>query len=140
MNLEVELIAGVIKGGLPPAHLPAPRLIKIFIIGERNGKKSVESEILCESYEKLWVRIREWLKNKLLINRELYININIKYEIKSIWQLYSLDFPEERKQLLEMVGPELQSIYDDMGIEVSKRISFILVIELICKCVLLRFV
>ncbi|EFN75451.1 Uncharacterized WD repeat-containing protein alr3466 [Harpegnathos saltator] len=64
MNLEVELIAGVIKGGPPPAHLPAPRLIKIFIAGERN------------------------------------------------------DFPEERKQLLEVVGPELQSIYDDIGIEV----------------------
>ncbi|KAL0102258.1 hypothetical protein PUN28_018652 [Cardiocondyla obscurior] len=64
MNLEVELIAGVIKGGPPPAHLPAPRLIKIFIAGERD------------------------------------------------------DFPEERKQLLEVVGPELQSIYDDMGIEV----------------------
>lgn len=40
MNLEVELIAGVIKGGLPPAHLPAPRLIKIFIAGERDGKNS----------------------------------------------------------------------------------------------------
>jgi len=38
MNLEVELIAGVIKGGPPPAHLPAPRLIKIFIAGERDGK------------------------------------------------------------------------------------------------------
>jgi len=64
-----------------------------------------------------------------------YINI-IKYEIKSICPP---DFPEERKQLLEMVGPELQSIYDDMGIEVSKRISFILVIELAgssAKCVL----
>jgi len=47
MNLEVELIAGVIKGGLPPAHLPAPRLIKIFIAGERNGKRNVESEIVC---------------------------------------------------------------------------------------------
>ncbi|XP_011344899.1 NACHT domain- and WD repeat-containing protein 1 isoform X3 [Ooceraea biroi] len=64
MNLEVELIAGVLKGSLPPAHLPAPRLIKIFIAGERD------------------------------------------------------DFAEERKQLLEVVGPELQSIYDDMGIEV----------------------
>ncbi|XP_026669016.1 NACHT domain- and WD repeat-containing protein 1-like, partial [Ceratina calcarata] len=64
MNLEVELIAGVIKGGPPPKHLPAPRLIKIFIAGERN------------------------------------------------------EFSEERKQLLEVVGPELQSIYDDMGIEV----------------------
>lgn len=40
MNLEVELIAGVIKGGPPPAHLPAPRLIKIFIAGERDGKLS----------------------------------------------------------------------------------------------------
>ncbi|CAK9825608.1 Protein qui-1 [Anthophora retusa] len=64
MNLEVELIAGVIKGGPPPKNLPAPRLIKIFIAGERN------------------------------------------------------EFIEERKQLLELVGPELQSIYDDMGIEV----------------------
>ncbi|XP_046435930.1 protein qui-1 isoform X1 [Neodiprion fabricii] len=64
MNLEVELIAGVIKGGPPPAHLPAPRLIKIFIAGERD------------------------------------------------------EFVEERKQILEGVGPELQAIYDDMGIEV----------------------
>ncbi|KAG7212795.1 hypothetical protein KM043_013053 [Ampulex compressa] len=64
MNLEVELIAGVIKGKPPPAHLPAPRLIKIFIAGERN------------------------------------------------------EFPEERRYLLEVVGPELQSIYDDMGVEV----------------------
>ncbi|XP_076684288.1 protein qui-1 [Andrena cerasifolii] len=64
MNLEVDLIAGVIKGGPPPKNLPAPRLIKIFIAGERN------------------------------------------------------EFIEERKQLLELVGPELQSIYDDMGIEV----------------------
>ncbi|XP_034933773.1 NACHT domain- and WD repeat-containing protein 1 [Chelonus insularis] len=64
MNLEVELIAGVVKGGPPPAHLPAPRLIKIFIAGERD------------------------------------------------------EFPEERKLLLESIGPELQSIYDDMGIEV----------------------
>ncbi|XP_043276918.1 NACHT domain- and WD repeat-containing protein 1 isoform X2 [Venturia canescens] len=64
MNLEVELIAGVIKGGLPPAHLPAPRLIKIFIAGERD------------------------------------------------------EFAEERKLLLETVGPSLQSVYDDMGIEV----------------------
>ncbi|XP_053995458.1 protein qui-1 [Hylaeus anthracinus] len=64
MNLEVELIAGVIKGEPPPKHLPAPRLIKIFIAGERN------------------------------------------------------EFVEERKQLLELVGPELQSIYDCMGIEV----------------------
>ncbi|XP_066586077.1 protein qui-1 [Prorops nasuta] len=64
MNLEVELIAGVVKGGPPPAHLPAPRLIKIFIAAERD------------------------------------------------------EFQEERKQLLEIVGPELQSIYDDMGIEV----------------------
>lgn len=38
MNLEVELIAGVIKGGSPPAHLPAPRLIKIFIASERDGR------------------------------------------------------------------------------------------------------
>ena len=38
MNLEVELIAGVLKGGPPPAHLPAPRLIKIFIACEREGK------------------------------------------------------------------------------------------------------
>lgn len=37
-----------------------------------------------------------------------------------------LDFPEERKQLLEVVGPELQSIYDDMGIEVSARQSHLL--------------
>ena len=37
MNLEVDLIAGVIKGGPPPKNLPAPRLIKIFIAGERNG-------------------------------------------------------------------------------------------------------
>lgn len=37
MNLEVELIAGVIKGGPSPKNLPAPRLIKIFIAGERNG-------------------------------------------------------------------------------------------------------
>lgn len=37
MNLEVELIAGVVKGGPPPMHLPAPRLIKIFIVGERDG-------------------------------------------------------------------------------------------------------
>lgn len=37
MNLEVELIAGVIKGGPPPKNLPAPRLIKIIIAGERNG-------------------------------------------------------------------------------------------------------
>ncbi|XP_043524826.1 NACHT domain- and WD repeat-containing protein 1 [Frieseomelitta varia] len=64
MNLEVELIAGVIMGGPPPKNLPAPRLIKIFIAGEPN------------------------------------------------------EFIEERKQLLELVGPELQSIYDDMGIEV----------------------
>ncbi|XP_015122932.1 NACHT domain- and WD repeat-containing protein 1 [Diachasma alloeum] len=64
MNLEVELIAGVVKGGPPPSHLPAPRLIKIFIASERD------------------------------------------------------EFSEERKQLLELVGPELQSIYDDMGIEV----------------------
>nr|KAF7439186.1 hypothetical protein H0235_001577 [Vespula pensylvanica] len=66
MNLEVELIAGVVKGGLPPAHLPSPRLIKIFIAGERD------------------------------------------------------EFSVERKQLLEVVGPELQSIYDDMGIEMNK--------------------
>ncbi|XP_076235892.1 protein qui-1 [Calliopsis andreniformis] len=64
MNLEVELIAGVIKGGPPPKNLPAPRLIKIIIAGEPN------------------------------------------------------EFIEERKQLLELVGPELQSMYDDMGIEV----------------------
>ncbi|XP_076636558.1 NACHT domain- and WD repeat-containing protein 1 [Colletes latitarsis] len=64
MNLEVELIAGVIKGEPPPKNLPAPRLIKVFIAGERN------------------------------------------------------EFVEERKHLLEFVGPELQSIYDDMGIEV----------------------
>jgi len=58
---------------------------------------------------------------------KLHIDI-IKYlEIKSIWQFCPLDFPEERKQLLEMVGPELQSIYDDMGIEVSKRILFIVI-------------
>lgn len=48
MNLEVELIAGVIKGGLPPAHLPAPRLVKIFIAGERDGKSS-ESRDFRES-------------------------------------------------------------------------------------------
>jgi len=41
MNLEVDLIAGVLKGGLPPAHLPAPRLIKIFIAGERDGKSMI---------------------------------------------------------------------------------------------------
>ncbi|XP_078041710.1 NACHT domain- and WD repeat-containing protein 1 isoform X1 [Augochlora pura] len=64
MNLEVELIAGVIKGGPPPKNLPAPRLIKIFIAGEWN------------------------------------------------------EFASERKQFLELVGPELQSMYDDMGIEV----------------------
>ncbi|XP_015433312.1 PREDICTED: NACHT domain- and WD repeat-containing protein 1 [Dufourea novaeangliae] len=64
MNLEVELIAGVIKGGPPPKNLPAPRLIKIFIAVERN------------------------------------------------------EFVEERKQFLEHLGPELQSIYADMGIEV----------------------
>lgn len=29
------------------------------------------------------------------------------------------EFPEERKQILEVVGPELQTIYDDMGIEVK---------------------
>lgn len=30
-----------------------------------------------------------------------------------------LEFAEERKLLLETVGPSLQSVYDDMGIEVS---------------------
>lgn len=45
MNLEVELIAGVIKGGSPPAHLPAPRLIKIFIASERDGKFSQNFKI-----------------------------------------------------------------------------------------------
>lgn len=34
------------------------------------------------------------------------------------------EFIEERKQLLELVGPELQSIYDDMGIEVRKTVEF----------------
>lgn len=31
----------------------------------------------------------------------------------------SLEFKEERKVLLEVIGPELQSIYDDRQIEVS---------------------
>lgn len=31
----------------------------------------------------------------------------------------SIEFKEERKVLLEVIGPELQSIYDDRQIEVS---------------------
>jgi hypothetical protein len=32
------------------------------------------------------------------------------------------DFAEERRHLLEMVGPELQSQYDQMGLEVSSSV------------------
>jgi hypothetical protein len=32
------------------------------------------------------------------------------------------DFAEERRHLLEMVGPELQSQYDQMGLEVSSPV------------------
>lgn len=32
---------------------------------------------------------------------------------------YITDFREERRQILEMVGPELQSTYDDRHIEVA---------------------
>lgn len=32
--------------------------------------------------------------------------------------MYASEFPEERQQLLEVVGPLLQSTFDGMGIEV----------------------
>lgn len=32
---------------------------------------------------------------------------------------FEIDFREERKVLLELIGPELQSMYDDRQIEVN---------------------
>lgn len=55
-----------------------------------------------------------------------------------IRQFCRLDFPEERKQLLEVVGPELQSIYDDMGIEVSAKQSHLLRSNMLIKIRLAR--
>lgn len=58
MNLEVDLIAGVIKGGPPPKNLPAPRLIKIFIAGERNDSLKLKKNglnIVCKKkFEESW--------------------------------------------------------------------------------------
>lgn len=34
---------------------------------------------------------------------------------------FEIDFREERKVLLELIGPELQSMYDDRQIEVNKH-------------------
>lgn len=49
--------------------------------------------------------------------RKKYI---VLHRAKFVYFSIRADFAEERKQLLEVIGPELQSIYDDMGIEVSK--------------------
>lgn len=46
-----------------------------------------------------------------------------RYNAFSLFLIF-LEFTEERKQLLELVGPELQSIYDDMGIEVRETVEF----------------
>lgn len=35
-----------------------------------------------------------------------------------------VEFKEERKVLLEVIGPELQSIYDDRQIEVCVKYKF----------------
>lgn len=62
---------------------------------------------------------------RLLLKHPVYIvhgdSLRLTWNRIHIWQFCRLDFPEERKQLLEVVGPELQSIYDDMGIEVSAK-------------------
>lgn len=36
-----------------------------------------------------------------------------------IMKSFQIDFREERKVLLELIGPELQSMYDDRQIEVN---------------------
>lgn len=47
--------------------------------------------------------------------------LNLHHLCHSPWFIYiSTEFKEERKVLLEVIGPELQSIYDDKQIEVCK--------------------
>jgi NACHT domain- and WD repeat-containing protein len=71
--------------------LPTPRLVKIYISSTKNGKWS-------------WIAIE----------------IQFGFVLNSL-KLYSeipLEFKEERRVLLEVIGPELQSIFDDRQIEV----------------------
>lgn len=76
-------------------RFPTPRIVKVYISSLKNG-------------------------NFLLINQYLCAIDSYPSSCK-----LPSDFKEERKVLLEVVGPELQSIYDDRQIEVSMHLTFV---------------
>lgn len=51
-----------------------------------------------------------YLSEKVILNAKYCLN-----------ETCFTEFREERRQILEMVGPELQSTYDDRYIEVKKH-------------------
>jgi hypothetical protein len=56
-----------------------------------------------------------------LFAQKLSSNLHFCFPFSHIFA--SLEFREERKVLLEVIGPELQSIYDDKQIEVCVELN-----------------
>ena len=74
---------------------PKPRLVKIYISSTKHGKWREERRSCLETLMSFY------------------------------WIFHHLEFKEERKVLLEVIGPELQSIFDDRQIEVREKLSLI---------------
>lgn len=83
---------------------PTPRLVKIYISSSKQGKLTEEFELFAQ---------------------KLKLNLHCPLP-PSDTSFRHLEFREERKVLLEVIGPELQSIYDDRQIEVCVicKVSF----------------
>jgi hypothetical protein len=87
---------------------PLPRLIKIYLSSAKHGKAFA---CLCLKIQfslilLLHFMLRHWFNNMMLFDVCTYF--------------LHTEFKEERKVLLEVIGPELQSIYDDRQIEVTQ--------------------
>jgi hypothetical protein len=88
---------------------PSPRLVKIYISSSKHGKRIVLRG------EK-WKILLTFTIEMLLFTSYFFFNM-LSYSLLFICG--TIEFKEERKVLLEVIGPELQSIYDDRQIEVS---------------------
>ena len=85
---------------------PIPRLIKIYISSTKIGKCMLLLLVTGECSQ-----VYAFVKLKSRICR-----LNLHTHVNNIYPC--TEFKEERRILLEVIGPELQSIYDDRQIEV----------------------
>lgn len=77
-------------------------------------KKNQKLELITKTYFSLFKSfINNTKSQKAIVGSTCFFSFYLPYIFASI------EFKEERKVLLEVIGPELQSIYDDRQIEVG---------------------